>query len=70
MTSPDGVTWTSRTIPGSGTWRSVTYGEGLFVAVGSGTHPIKTSPDGISWTSRTFPESLTWRPVVYGMVCL
>ena len=37
MTSPDGITWTSRTSPDN-EWRAVTYGNGLFVAVaGTGT---------------------------------
>ncbi len=33
MTSPDGVTWTAQTAPESNHWESVTYGNGLFVAV-------------------------------------
>jgi hypothetical protein len=35
-------------------WYSVTYGNGLFVAVAyNGTMPIMISPDGISWTGIT-----------------
>jgi hypothetical protein len=38
MTSPDGITWTSRTSAAANFWTSVTYGNGLFVAVSnSGT---------------------------------
>ena len=48
--SPDGITWTSRTIP-SGAYNAVAYANGLFVAVGSNL--VSTSPDGITWTSRT-----------------
>jgi hypothetical protein len=33
MTSPDGITWTSRTAAVDDDWLSVTYGSGLFVAV-------------------------------------
>ena len=54
ITSPDGINWTARTppSPNDSTWRSVTYGNGLFVAVAdSGTHRIITSPDGINWTT-------------------
>jgi hypothetical protein len=53
ITSPDGITWTSRT-SGFGTEqiKSVAFGNGLWVAVGTnGT--ITTSTDGITWTART-----------------
>lgn len=33
MTSPDGITWTSRTSAADNQWTSVTYNNGLFVAV-------------------------------------
>jgi hypothetical protein len=32
MTSPDGITWTTRTSAADNNWMSVTYGNGLFVA--------------------------------------
>ena len=67
MTSPDGITWTTRTSADSD-WRSVTFGNGLFVAVSYYTaNPIKvmTSPDGINWTPRTAPNS-AWYSVTYG----
>jgi hypothetical protein len=35
-TSPDGITWTVRTLPKVDNWRSVTYGNGVFVAVSGG----------------------------------
>ena len=67
MTSPDGITWTSRTSPNN-EWRSVTYGNGLFVAVASsGTgNRVMTSPDGITWTSRTSTADYEWYGVIYG----
>ena len=35
MTSSDGITWTARSAAGNNDfWYSVTYGNGLFVAVG------------------------------------
>jgi hypothetical protein len=49
-TSTDGLTWTERPTS-SRAWKSVVYGNGLFVAVGD--HTIDTSPDGIAWTRRT-----------------
>ncbi len=67
MTSPDGITWTSRTSAADNNWRGVTYGNGLFVAVaytGTGNR-VMTSPDGITWTSRTSAADNTWTGVTY-----
>jgi predicted RecA/RadA family phage recombinase len=76
MTSPDGITWTSRTSAADSVWSSVTYGNGLFVAVACGVSAsvcdtssgsrIMTSPDGITWTSRTSQTTNSWQSVVYG----
>jgi hypothetical protein len=79
-TSPDGVTWTSRTLPPTNVWWSdVTYGSGQFVAVGTRNATggpflnVATSPDGITWTLRTTTivdsstlDSGFWRGVNYG----
>ena len=53
MTSPDGITWTSRTSAANNSWFSVIYGNGLFVAVARfcSSNCVMTSPDGITWTS-------------------
>jgi len=51
MTSPDGVTWTTRTAAVQSGWYAVTYGNGLFVAVSE--NAVMTSPDGVTWTART-----------------
>jgi hypothetical protein len=50
MTSPDGITWTSRSSAADLVWKSVTYGNGLFVAVAfSGTgNRVMTSPTTIA----------------------
>lgn len=61
--SPDGVTWTSRTIP-SGAYHQVIYGGGQFVAIGLGC--AATSPDGITWTARTQPVSDYAGSIAYG----
>ena len=52
-TSPDGITWTSRTSGfGANAINDVAFGNGLWVAVGvNGT--ITTSTDGTTWTART-----------------
>ena len=62
-----GINWTSRTAAEANTWRSVCYGNGLFVAVSyTGTNLVQTSPDGINWTSRTAAEANQWYSVCYG----
>jgi hypothetical protein len=67
-TANDGDIWTSRISASDNDWNSVTYGNGLFVAVsasGSGNR-VMTSPDGITWTSRTSAADNNWRSVTYG----
>ena len=63
MTSIDGATWNIRTSATDNIWNSVTYGNGLFVAVGNG---VMTSPDGITWSNRTSAAVNNWRSVAYG----
>lgn len=60
--------WASQTAASDNDWRSVAYGNGLFVAVAeSGTgNRVMTSPDGITWTSRTAAADNDWYSVVYG----
>src|SRR5690606_12150571 len=61
-----GFPWTARTAVAS-SWNSVTYGNGLFVAVATdGTNRVMTSPDGINWTARTATQANQWRSVTYG----
>jgi len=66
LTSPDGISWTSRTSGTGNALTGVTWSGTQFVAVGSGTGGIiLTSPDGITWTSRTsgtqsFLSGVTW----------
>lgn len=53
MTSPDGITWTSRTVP-NGEWQAITNCGGLFVATATwGSNYVMTSTNGIDWTVRT-----------------
>ena len=62
------TTWTIRSSAADNGWRSVTYGNGLFVAVAnSGTgNRVMTSPDGITWTARTSAADNSWHSVTYG----
>jgi hypothetical protein len=52
-------------VPGS--WYGVTYGNGIYVAVGYGpTNHVMTSTDGINWTARVAADENGWNSVVYG----
>jgi hypothetical protein len=67
MTSPDGITWTARIAAEATSWYSVTYDNGLFVAVaGNGINRVMISTDGITWTARTAAEANAWKSVTYG----
>jgi hypothetical protein len=61
LRSPDGMQWTSTTLPSPWSVLSVAYGGGQFVAVGFG-HRLLTSPDAVSWTDRTanVPATLSY----------
>ncbi len=63
-----GTSWTSRTAARSAPWNSMTYGNGLFVAVASSgtSNRVMTSPDGINWTTRTSAGDYLWEAVTYG----
>lgn len=74
-TSPDGITWTARTLP-SGTWLSVAWNGSVYVAVDYNSAQCATSPDGITWTSRALPVSIyasraiAWNGSVFCLVCV
>ena len=71
-----GTSWTARNSAADNRWTSVTYGNGLFVAVACGVNSIMcngtvgnrimTSPDGIAWTLRNSPANYSWTSVTYG----
>ena len=57
--------WTQRSMP-TGDWRSVAYGNGVFVAVSASYNTSATSTDnGATWTQRSMPTG-DWRGVAYG----
>lgn len=56
--------WTEPIQHGSCTWWDFTYGNGLFVAVGSSKH-IATSTDGVTWNEPTLVGSGNWNSVTY-----
>jgi hypothetical protein len=53
LTSPDGLTWTERTMPLTGTWSGLAYGayDGIWMAVSNSTGPIAISADGLTWSA-------------------
>ena len=63
-----GITWTTRISAKDNSWNSVTYGNGVYVAVASsGTNDrVMTSPDGKVWTARVSAADLAWQSVTYG----
>ncbi len=59
--------WAARVVPEPNHWRSVTYGNGQFVAVAiDGTNRVMTSPDGFTWTAQAAAEANGWSSVTYG----
>ncbi len=61
------TTWTARSAAEQNSWRSIAYGNGLFVAVSAdGSNRVMTSPDGSFWTSRTAPNTNIWASITYG----
>jgi hypothetical protein len=57
LTSTDGYAWTKPTLSGGAPDVALTFGNNLFVAVGSFGN-VSTSPDGIAWTARSNCGSL------------
>lgn len=67
ITSPDGINWTERAIPTTGTgWRTIEWipEKGMFVAGGGAN--ITTSTNGITWTSAvTVPSMNNLEDIAY-----
>jgi len=63
-----GTKWISCTSAADNQWRSICFGNGLFVAIannGTGNR-VMTSPDGVNWTIRTSAADNQWNSVCYG----
>jgi len=69
-TSTDGETWTARTEPTSHVMRSVTFGNGIFIAVGDNGvidgRVLRSDDGGITWTDKTAVSLNNWRSVTFG----
>ena len=65
---PAGFSWTSRTSAGNSVWRSVAYGNGVFVAVANtaAANQVMTSANGVTWTARSSSATNDWRAVTFG----
>lgn len=65
LTSTDGITWASRTLPVATTWRAVTYSTGnmTYMLVGNGTSVALSDDLGVDWWTPTdpLPASASWR---------
>ena len=68
-TSPDGITWTQRTLPVSTYWSAIAWNGSVFCAISKkttgGGNVAATSPDGITWTQRTLPTSASWSAIAW-----
>ena len=65
-TSPDGITWTERTLPSiTNSWINICWSPELrlFCAVANSSNKAATSPDGITWTERTLLSSDSWQSI-------
>jgi hypothetical protein len=50
------------------TWKNISYGQGLFVAVATSSQAVATSPDGVNWTyyATGMPSSSNWTGLAFG----
>ena len=66
---PFGTTWTTGTAYATVTWNDVTYGNGVWVAVGvdaAGYGTVMTSPDGSNWTQTILVLAPPFQAVEFG----
>lgn len=69
LTSPNGITWTQRTLNANNNWRSIAGGDGSFVAVTRDTNSsicVYSTDNGTTWTSSSLGYGFVWRSVAYG----
>ena len=71
VSSTDGITWIDRssaiTALSGGSYSSVTYGAGVFVAISTGNNQTSYSTNGVTWTEGgNLPSSTTWTSIAYG----
>jgi hypothetical protein len=65
-TSQDAVTWTERTLPTTGDWVDLAFGNGLWMLISKGSTTCLTSPDAINWTVKnSLPSTGVWDSVAF-----
>lgn len=67
-TSGTGATWVAPTVPETTDWRSVAYGDGVFVAVAQGgtNRVMRSTNGGVTWTGVAAASDRNWLSVTYG----
>ena len=63
-----GVSWVAGASLAAGTWTSIAYGQGVWIAVSTGSTATSYSTDGgVTWTvGGALPTSSTWIDIAYG----
>lgn len=57
--SSNGSAWSTATLPTNSFWRTIAFGNGVYVLTSS-TTAAATSADGVTWTARTFPSGINY----------
>ncbi len=66
MTSPDGITWTSRNSAADEFWAAIEWADEADVLVAvNGVGTVMTSVDGINWTLRATGSTNSLRALVW-----
>ena len=69
VSSTNGTTWISRTIPtlGGGTYSDIIYGNDVYIAIATGALATAISTNGNSWSAAgNMPSSAAWGSIAYG----
>ena len=64
--SEDGINWTQGTLPTELMLRTITFGNGKFVASSYNSDKFVYSEDGINWTQGTLPTTFSYPYIHYG----
>ena len=69
VSSTNGTTWISRTIPtlGAGAYSDIIYGNDIYLAIATGSLATAISTNGNSWSAGgNLPSSAAWGSIAYG----
>jgi hypothetical protein len=65
--SSNGSTWTTISLPISGTWTGIAYGNSYWVAISSGSNQaLYSAAAGAGWKTSTLPQTTAWSQIAYG----